>query len=151
MQLFHEIHSNRGTPLPHSPLRWYLWQQRHTPYLIPPEVVSVVLQQLRDLLDIHGIVKGCGIANFPFVSGHLEMRGGVRKRGGEEGELCGKTHHHTLHTGYCIQHSATTFINLPPSQEVPLPLPTPQEPYVPCPADIQSGDRLSSVMEWRVD
>ena len=98
MQLFHEIHSNRGTPLPHSPLRWYLWQQRHTSYLIPPEVVSVVLQQLRDLLDIDGIVKGCGIANFPFVSGHLEMRGGVRKRGGEEAELCGKTHHHTHYT-----------------------------------------------------
>ena len=44
-------------------------------------MVSIVLQELGDLLDIHGIVKGRGITNLPFISRHLDDEG---REGGEE-------------------------------------------------------------------
>ena len=68
----------------------------HThPYLIPPEVVSIVLQQFRDLLHIYSIIEWSSISDLPFIGRHLDdgegegrgvtgkERGKERGRGGE--------------------------------------------------------------------
>ena len=38
------------------------------PYLIASQMVSIVVEQLRNFLDVHSVIEGCGITYLSFVS-----------------------------------------------------------------------------------
>lgn len=41
--------------------------------LIAPEVVAILIEEFRDLLDVYSIIERCGISNFTLVGRNLQF------------------------------------------------------------------------------